>query len=522
MTLALALIMIVIIGAMGAGLLAFVNRDLYTVVEENKGQRAFEMADAGIGAAKRQLASSVDRTIYDGDGVPTTDDVCGADDTQWSALRCGTPKGLTLQDLNGDGDLTDSVNVTIYYRDATDDFRVVSEGTYGNSKRKIEAIFKGIQAGAGAGENIGHPVYYTPTDIQIMQDNNNNNAVSLIQVSFFARQNILIPDHPSYRVTTAAQLTGDINDSQGSVKTQGNDALCDWNSKIPLKNGCFDNGTQGNYNTVSRTIQTPGMAAEGKICSYDSTVSTSTCDSTSPSLADGVYSFDSSTTPRFVAKNCQINNLPTCPDNAAGTMSPPFPFPKPIPAGLKGAACQSPGTTAVCTKTPPPVSYFVGAPSDTNWGLDTSDASNSRVAFIDAQNKTLTFDPPGGRHKGIIVVWCGRLVMADDFEGIILNLVGTLSGNTTCNKDTPSLGPTGTPDGKTVGTYVNQGRLCQCWVYAEGGTNTLAGVHIPGIQLDPGSSVQFRPSADWSFQDGLFVAPPPTDFKLQRWRELYQ
>jgi hypothetical protein len=112
--------------------------------------------------------------------------------------------------------------------------------------------------------------------------------------------------------------------------------------------------------------------------------------------------------------------------------------------------------------------------------------------------------------------------MADDFEGIILNLVGTLSGNTTCNKDTPSLGPTGTPDGKTVGTYVNQGRLCQCWVYAEGGTNTLAGVHIPGIQLDPGSSVQFRPSADWSFQDGLFVAPPPTDFKLQRWRELYQ
>ena len=49
MTLALAMIMIVLIGVMGAGLLTFVNRDLNTVVEENRGQRAFEMADAGIG-----------------------------------------------------------------------------------------------------------------------------------------------------------------------------------------------------------------------------------------------------------------------------------------------------------------------------------------------------------------------------------------------------------------------------------------------------------------------------------------
>lgn len=528
MTLALAMIMIVIIGAMGAGLLAFVNRDLVTVVEENRGQRAFEVADAGIQAAKRQLASSVNRAIYDGDGVPTTDNVCGADDTQWSGLRCGTPVGLTLNNLDGVGTTSDSVNVTIYYRSVTDDFKVISTGTYGNSKRKIEAIFKGIQTGAGAGEAIGHPVYYTPSDIQIMQDSTANNAVSLIQVSLFTRQNILIPDHPTYHVTTKTQLTNDINDSSGSVKTQGNDALCDWNSKIPLKAGCFDNGTQGNYNTVSRTIQTPGMAAEGKICSYDSTIANSTCDSTSASLADGVYSFDSSTTPRFVAKACQINNLPTCPDNATGTISPPFPFPKPIPSGLKGAACAPPGTVAACQKTPPPVSYFVGTPTDTNWGLDTSDASNSRVAFIDAQNKTLTFDPPGGKHKGILVVWCGRLVMNDDFEGIVMNLVGTLSGNTSCTKDTPSLGPTGTPDGKTVGTYVNQGHLCQCWVYAEGGTTTLtglpipAGIHIPGIQLDPNSSVQFRPSADWSFQDGLFVAPPPTDFKLQSWRELYQ
>ncbi len=47
-TMALAIIMIVLIGVMGAGLLTFVSRDLNTVIEENRGQRAFEMADAGI------------------------------------------------------------------------------------------------------------------------------------------------------------------------------------------------------------------------------------------------------------------------------------------------------------------------------------------------------------------------------------------------------------------------------------------------------------------------------------------
>jgi hypothetical protein len=511
MTLGLVVIMIVVIGVMGAGLLTFVSTDLNTVTEENRGQRAFEVADAGIEAAKRQLASNVDRTKYDDpSGAPV-------DDIQWSKAR----GGLILNNLDGDAATSDSVNVTIQYRGSTtDDFRVISTGTYGDSpqqaKRRIEAVFKGVQAGAGSGETIGHPVYYTPSNIKIMQDSDPNNPVTLNQVSLFSRQNILIPDHSSYHVTTKAQLTDDINDSAGSIKTQGNDALCDWNSKIPLKAGCFDNDTQGNWNTVSRTIQTPGMAAEGKICSYDSTISNSTCDSTSASLADGVYNFDISTTPRFLAKDCQINNLATCPDNAAGTISPPFPLPKPIPAGLKGAACAPPGTVAACQKTPPPVSYFVGTPTDPKWGLDTSDASNSRIAFVDAQNQTLTYNPSGGRYKGILVVWCGRLVMNHGFEGIVLNLVGTLPGNTTCTKDTT------TPDGKTVGTYVSQGQLCQCWVYAEGGTTTLAGIHVPGIQLNPGSTVQFRPSADWSFQDGLFVGPPPTDFKLQSWRELYQ
>jgi len=110
--------------------------------------------------------------------------------------------------------------------------------------------------------------------------------------------------------------------------------------------------------------------------------------------------------------------------------------------------------------------------------------------------------------------------MKQDFEGIILMLVGNnLPGNTSCDKNTATT-IAGVPDGKSVGTYENGGPLghrCQCWVYAEGGTATT-----PGIQIDPGSTVQFRPGQDWQFQDGLFLAPPPTDFKLRNWRELYQ
>src|SRR5215218_8252495 len=96
MTMALAVIMIVLIGVMGAGLLTFVMKDLNTVAESNRGQRAFEMADAGIQAAKRQLTS---------DCVGAQSATCsalygiGTGTSPWSAAQ----GGLNLGDLNGDG-----------------------------------------------------------------------------------------------------------------------------------------------------------------------------------------------------------------------------------------------------------------------------------------------------------------------------------------------------------------------------------------------------------------------------------
>src|SRR5215203_2692594 len=108
MTLALAVIMTVLLGVMGAGLLTFVMRDLNTVIEENRGQRAFEVADAGIGAAKQQLASGVDRTKYND---PIMDPLAPGDDIEWSAAA----GGLTLTDLDEDAPTPDSVTVTIDY-----------------------------------------------------------------------------------------------------------------------------------------------------------------------------------------------------------------------------------------------------------------------------------------------------------------------------------------------------------------------------------------------------------------------
>src|SRR5919107_3617235 len=88
MTMGLAVIMILLLSVMGAGLLTFVSRDLNVVIEENRGQRAFEVADAGISAAKVQLGSSVERKHYDG--------LTDVPDIQWSAAQ----GGLTLNDLD--------------------------------------------------------------------------------------------------------------------------------------------------------------------------------------------------------------------------------------------------------------------------------------------------------------------------------------------------------------------------------------------------------------------------------------
>ena len=109
--LGLAVILVALIGVMAAGLLTFVAADLDALMEVNRGQQTFELAEAGIGVAKAHLA----------------DDPSPSD---WSSgeLR-----------LEGVGE--NAVTVVIEYENEGGSFRATSTGEYGGTKRRIEAVY---------------------------------------------------------------------------------------------------------------------------------------------------------------------------------------------------------------------------------------------------------------------------------------------------------------------------------------------------------------------------------------------
>ena len=111
MALGLAIIVVVIVGVMGAGLLTFVATDLQAVVAVNRGGQAFELAEAGIEVAKAHLAN---------DSSPA----------DWSS-----------GELHMAGIVEGSVTVTIEYDAESGTFEAVSTGDYRETSRKIEATF---------------------------------------------------------------------------------------------------------------------------------------------------------------------------------------------------------------------------------------------------------------------------------------------------------------------------------------------------------------------------------------------
>jgi Tfp pilus assembly protein PilX len=110
MVLGLAIIVVVVIGVVGAGLLTFVSADLQAVLAVNRGEQAFQLAEAGVEVAKTHLADD-----------PNPSD--------WSS-----------GELHADGVDDNSVYVTIDHNAGS--FEVVSTGRYRETKRKIEAVFE--------------------------------------------------------------------------------------------------------------------------------------------------------------------------------------------------------------------------------------------------------------------------------------------------------------------------------------------------------------------------------------------
>jgi Tfp pilus assembly protein PilX len=538
-TLALAMMMIVIIGIMGAGLLTFVTRDMNSVIEENRGQRALELADAGVAAAKSQLTSSCAGdpncgSLYNGNAD-------GVTDIRWSKWYAGAaacsdpdPGGMTLTGLQSSATTPNDVRVTIEYRLATRDFRVISTGCYGVAKRRVEAILKGVVAfGGGAG---GYPLYYTPSNIKI--EATTANPVLLRDISVFAGGDILLPglDRAGFKT----EMGG--NNNSGILTSTGkSDSLQDWCTTLACNTKAFqripsywntqerkENKTIYNNQNSSQDLLEPGLAAVGRICGYPAgaagnSIGACANSPTPASIADGVYGYDCSTgpIPQFETgwKGCPVaqdsrGNGKTFVDkdpedkqqNATDTITFPFPRPEPIPETLH----QDAHATYTCPASMPPEN-----PCSPPW--DTLIAGRSDIVFIDANKSTVDYQS-GGNNSGILVVWCGSLVQKSKFQGVIMNLNGKFSngdgasfGGTNCTDTT-----TGGPD-MTQGTFRNQGQTFSGWLYAEGGTSTRA-----GIEIAPGSNIEKFPGGKWSFETEALANVPPNAFTVQGWRELYK
>ena len=112
--LGLAIILVVVIGVMGAGLLTPIIADLEAMAEANRGQRAFEMAEAGVEVAKVRLAEAPDLA-------------------EWSS-----------GELRVEGVEEGSVFVTVERLGPEEGarFAATSTGQYGGARRKIEATFE--------------------------------------------------------------------------------------------------------------------------------------------------------------------------------------------------------------------------------------------------------------------------------------------------------------------------------------------------------------------------------------------
>ena len=117
MALGLAIIVVVIVGVMGAGLLTLVATDLEAVLAVNRGEQAFELAEAGIEVAKAHLAHDT------------------------------SPSDWSSGELHMAGMNEGSITVSIEHDDESGTFEAVSTGEYRETSRKIEATLS-IEEGA--------------------------------------------------------------------------------------------------------------------------------------------------------------------------------------------------------------------------------------------------------------------------------------------------------------------------------------------------------------------------------------
>jgi hypothetical protein len=385
----LAVIMIVLIGVMGAGLLTFVRSDLEAVVEVNQGQRALNLADAGVQAARRQLRSDAEPEHYDGDDaenvewayVQPVERTAGKIMTfDYGSVRVEIQYLLpsTAAAQVGDGDhapelvpadppaLTD-------YPSGENYFKVISEGTAGGARRKVEAILYTSRTDVPT-------AYYTPNDITLRGD------VGISGVSFFAGGNI--------------NKVGNVTIDRETPAAYG-----DWDTT--------NLNPPSRLNTAPRTdaegtrITGAGLAAEGLVCEN------SDCsDSPASSVADGTKDYDRYTGTKGSNKRFVRKTDPDAP-NPPGTISYPFDPEAGFDLDLLMEEAKRQGT------------YRSSAVDITDANYPTA-SDDQTVYFVDAGGATdfieYSFDS-APEARGTMVIRDGNLTMSNSssrFRGVII------------------------------------------------------------------------------------------------------
>lgn len=190
MTMGLTIMMVVVVGVLGAGLLTFVRTDLESVAKSNGGHKASQVADTGVQAAKRALLAVPSPESYDGasaagDALPESGWSHASPPGDCGMLPSGPGRCIAVAE--------DMVRVTVRYlppptavagagsrydpnrapevppggsedyADGRDYFRVDADGFSGGYRRRIQAILVLVEDPASesttSGETGGHRVW---------------------------------------------------------------------------------------------------------------------------------------------------------------------------------------------------------------------------------------------------------------------------------------------------------------------------------------------------------------------------
>ena len=303
MTMALAIIMIVLIGVMGAGLLVFVQRDLDAVIEVNRGLTALEASDSGVQAARRQLLAISFPSSYDATAADNSEWAYNSASTACSGLgsgpgKCVTfPNGslarITIRYLPPPTSSCGSVNNpncapeplpsgATDYQDGRDFFLIESDGLFSGARRRIQAIYRT--------EDIGLPKTYFATG-----DINLGGSTTISNVSLFSKR--------------------DVNGLRENMLTGVDSAYGNW------LNSTYNN--KAKLGNATRPANAPGVGAERNIAydpaSYNSTQKSAPAESSDRYKRldfDGSLNLSAGPTPTAPTPNyvfCAKDNvLPPC------------------------------------------------------------------------------------------------------------------------------------------------------------------------------------------------------------------